>query len=78
MLPCLRKVVTIVEEAAPEVPAAAATNVDDGYEHSYALADPPSPAMEVFVDAENASMEGNTSSLCLCTLNPRKLNFWQT
>ena len=33
----LRKVVPIVEEAAPDVPAAAATNVDDGNEHSYAL-----------------------------------------
>ena len=55
----LRKVVPIVEEVAPEVPAA---EFGDGDEHSYALANPPSPALEVSVDSVNPSMEGNTSS----------------
>ena len=50
----LKKVVVpIVDEAALEVAAAAADGVDDAKEHSYALAAPPSPAMEIFVDAEN-------------------------
>ena len=36
---------------------------EDANEHSYALADPPSPALEVSVlAAEGESMEGNTSS----------------
>ena len=57
----LKAVVPRVKEGAPTA-AAATTNVDDGNEHSYALANPPSPAMEVSVDdAQNASMQGNTS-----------------
>ena len=55
------KVVPIVEKAAPVVAALAhATNVDDVDEHSYALANPPSPAMEVSVDA------GSAGGFCGC------------
>ena len=43
----------IVKEAAP-VAAAAASNVNDVNEHSYALANPLSPAMEFSVDIDNA------------------------
>ena len=47
--------------------AEAAATADNDEEHCYALANPPSPAMEVSVedtveDTENASMQGNISS----------------
>jgi hypothetical protein len=42
--------------------AASAHVAKDDIEHSFVLADPPSPAMEVSVDTENVSMQGNTAS----------------
>jgi hypothetical protein len=63
------KVVPKAADAGPSITqvqavAASLANVDkEAHEHSNALANPPSPAMEISVgDVENISMEGNTSS----------------
>ena len=64
--------VPIVEEAAQEGPAPAAADAENGDEHSYALAAPPSPALEISVEDENISMEVNISrSEALCP-RPKK------
>ena len=63
--PFAKAALKVVPKAADAGPVAASlANVDkEAHEHSYALANPPSPAMEISVgDVENISMEGNTSS----------------
>jgi hypothetical protein len=49
---------------AQEIAASSTAKVEkDAHEHNYALANPPSPVMEISIgDFQNSSLEGNTSS----------------
>jgi hypothetical protein len=57
----------VSEPAVQEVAAAVAAD-----EHSYVLANPPSPAMEISVDAEDFSVLGNTSGVETQFSQPKK------
>jgi hypothetical protein len=57
----------VAEPAVQEVAAAVAAD-----EHSYVLANPPSPAMEISVDAEDFSVLGNTSGVETQFSQPKK------